>query len=236
MQQRFSSLCQRRVSIGADGIVLIERSAEHDFRMRYFNADGAESEMCGNGARTAAFFAHANGLAKKRMSFIVGKDIFQAEVLGDEVKLKMPWPRQVQQGLGIVDEDYLLEGGSLNTGVPHFVVFGKNIVDLPVEKLGRKYRGHPEFQPQGTNVDFVEVLSRGRIRVRTYERGVENETLSCGTGCVASAYMAFIQKKVHLPTEVVTQGGTLQVKVNAGSDRIYLQGAVTLVYEGKLVD
>ncbi|MCG8608222.1 diaminopimelate epimerase [bacterium] len=231
----FRQLCERRVSVGADGVLLVEKSAEHDFRMRYFNADGYESEMCGNGARSVAYYASMSKITGPRMSFAVGDDHFEAEVLANDVKLTMPWPKGIELNLGIVEEEYLIEAGYLNCGVPHFVVFSKSVAELNVETLGRKYRCHPRFRPRGTNVDFVEFEAYHRIRVRTFERGVERETLSCGTGAVASAYMSSLHEKTTLPTEVVTSGGTLQVAANEGANRIYLSGPVKLVYEGTLV-
>jgi diaminopimelate epimerase len=231
----FSRLCERRVSVGADGILLVETSSEHDFRMRYFNADGFESEMCGNGARSVAYFASMSKITGPRMSFTVGDELFEAEVGEDAVRLTMQLPKDIERNLGIVEEEFLIEAGFLNSGVPHFVVFSKSIAELDVETLGQKYRRHPRFQPSGANVDFVECESHRRIRVRTFERGVEAETLSCGTGAVASAYLSSLHDKAALPMEVITSGGTLEVSANESAGRIYLSGPVKLVYEGTLV-
>ncbi|MFQ5754103.1 MAG: diaminopimelate epimerase, partial [bacterium] len=206
----FQQICQRRTSIGADGVLLIENSAECDFRMRYFNADGSEA-TCGNGARSAAFFAHHCGIVNQSAVFLVQSERYEAEVKGNMVKLKMPVPRDLMTSVDILEEHDLEEGGFVNTGVPHYVLFGKNIAHIDVDHLGCKYRWHTQFHPEGSNVNFVEVVSQDQIKLRTYERGVENETLSCGTGCVASAYLAAINNKTRLPTEVLTSGGRLRV-------------------------
>lgn len=231
----FRDICQRRKSVGADGVLLIENSPAYDFRMRYFNADGNESEMCGNGARSAAFFTSWQEITGRCATFTVGEDVFEAEVVDNSVKLRMPGPKNVRQDLSVVEESFLLEGGSANTGVPHYVLFTDSVEDLDVHSLGHKYRHHPRFDSQGTNVDFVQVVSKRKIKVRTYERGVERETLSCGTGCVAAAYLAQVQGRTQFPTVVATLGGELRVLRNGQSQHLYLEGAVKLVYEGRLI-
>ncbi len=230
----FRQICQRRVSVGADGVLLIEPSDEFDFSLRYFNADGSAAE-CGNGARSAAYFAARNKIANKKMNFRFDDAIYEAEVFDTLVKLKLPPPRDWRDANGILEENFLEEGGFINTGVPHFVLFGGEIKQLDVHGLGQKYRHHPQFQPTGTNVDFVEVLSPSQIKVRTYERGVEKETLSCGTGCVASAVVAHRKKGTRFATEVVTAGGILRVSQDGDNGPAYLEGEVKLVYEGKLI-
>lgn len=229
----FRHICQRRTGVGADGVLLIEHHREHDFRLRYINADGSETE-CGNGARSAAYFTHHIGLTGRTTSFQFGEHLYQAEVGEGTVKLKMPKVRDLSQSMGVLQEHDLEEGGSVNTGVPHVVLFGNAIDEIDVVALGRKYRRHAAFQPAGTNVNFVQVLPSNALRVRTYERGVEDETLSCGTGCVASAYLASLQKGLALPVEVQTRGGTLSVHESDEQGRFYLEGEVTLVFEGEL--
>ncbi len=230
----FRQICQRRTSVGADGVLLIEKCPEYDFRMRYFNADGSEA-ACGNGARSAAYFACKKGLAGQRLSFMVENESYEAYVKGNIVKLKMPAARDLSQSVGVVEENGFKEGGFINTGVPHYVLFGNDIDEIDVYNLGRKYRLHSKFHPEGTNVNFAEVLSENKIKLRTYERGVENETLSCGTGCVASAYLANIQNKTRFPTEILTRGGKLRILRDEHSERLYLEAEVKLVYEGKLI-
>lgn len=229
----FHKICQRRSSVGADGILLIERSPAYAFNMRYFNADGYESEMCGNGARGAALYAHRNGLADARMVFTVGPQVYEAEVNGKRVKLKMPPGRDFENRPDVVEEDDLHEGGYINTGVPHWVLFSAEIDALDVLTLGGKYRQHPAFSPNGVNVDFVQILGEREMKIRTYERGVEDETLACGTGCVAAAIIAATQNKTRLPTEIQTRGGLLKVSGDPNAN-LYLEGEVDLVYEGRL--
>ena len=228
----FKRICQRRTSAGADGVLLIEESSKHDFRLRYFNADGSETE-CGNGARSAAHFVFSHGLAGSKMSFVFGEAVYEAEVDGSWVKLKMPSPRDLQETLGIVKENGFDEGGFIHIGVPHFVLFGKMVAELDLQKWGPEYRQHAAFQPAGANINFVEVLGENKLKVRTYERGVENETLSCGTGCVASAYLAHLKQKTRYPTEIMTKGGNLKVSQNPHDEHLYLEGEVKAVYEAK---
>ena len=214
-------------------MLLIEDSSEHDFRLRYFNADGSETE-CGNGARSAAHFAFTHGLADSKMSFVFGDAVYRAEVDGAWVKLRMPSARDLQETLGIVKESAFDEGGFIHIGVPHFVLFGSEIADLDLQKWGPKYRHDPAFQPAGANINFVEVLGENKLKVRTYERGVENETLSCGTGCVASAYLAHLKQRTRYPTEIMTRGGKLKVSKDPHDEYFYLEGEVKPVYEATL--
>jgi diaminopimelate epimerase len=230
----FRQICQRRVSVGADGVLLIEKSNEFDFQLRYFNADGSAAE-CGNGARSAAFFAANNNIANDKMKFRFDDSIYEAAVNSALVKIKLPPPRDWKDDNKVLEEDFLEEGGFINTGVPHFVLFGHEIDKQNVHALGKKYRYHPHFQPAGTNVNFVEIISPNQIKVRTYERGVEKETLSCGTGCVASAIVAHRKKGTHFATEVVTPGGILKISQDDENGAAFLEGEVKLVYEGKLI-
>ncbi len=230
----FQQICQRRTAVGADGVLLIENSPEHDFRLRYFNADGSETE-CGNGARSAAHFAFSNGLADAKMSFVFGEAVYEAEVDDTYVKLKMPAARDLQETAGIIKENGFEEGGFIHIGVPHFALFRSGIADLDLQKWGPKYRMHSAFKPAGANINFIEVLGENKLKVRTYERGVENETLSCGTGCVASAYLAHLKQGTQYPTEIMTKGGSLKVSTDSDEDRFYLEGEVKAVYEAKLI-
>lgn len=168
------------------------------------------------------------------MTFHFGGHLYEAEVKGRAVKLKLPAARNLDQSVGILEETGLEEGGSVNTGVPHYVLFGREIDKTNVIAVGRKYRYHPHFQPHGTNVNFVEVAGDEEIRVRTYERGVEDETLSCGSGSVASAFLAHLQKEVSFPVRVRTRGGVLVVHKNQEAAQFYLEGKVEPVYQGKL--
>ncbi len=180
-------VCTRKVSVGADGLVLIEPSNRVDFRWRFFNSDGSVAEMCGNAGRCAARFAVLKGIAAERLSFETLAGIIEAEVHGKQVKLQMVQPFGMELGLGIrMDgQEHLLH--LINTGVPHAVEIVKEARGVDVRDLGRKIRFHPRFQPAGTNANFLQPIDRSPLKVRTYERGVEDETLACGTGAVAGA-------------------------------------------------
>lgn len=231
----FVKICKRRISVGADGVLLIDNSKEFDFSVRYFNADGSEAQ-CGNGARCAAFFAFQKGICDKKNRFNFLNHIYDGEVDGNTVIIKMPEPKELFKIKNVLQEKFLEEGGFVDTGVPHYVLFGTDVENIDVAKIGKKYRYHPDFRPDATNVNFVEILSKDAINVRTYERGVEAETLSCGTGCVASAYLAHLRKNVQFPIQVRTAGGYLQVQQDQKRGHFYLSGQVKAIYEGRLQD
>ena len=232
------AVCERRISVGADGLILIENSENADFRWQFLNADGSWAEMCGNGARCAARFAHDRGIAPARMRFETVAGIIEAEVTGQSVKLKMTAPTGLR-----LNEKLLVNGQepvvhSLNTGVPHAVLFMEDITQAPVLDWGKLIRFHERFQPAGTNVNFVQQLGGNGLIVRTYERGVEGETLACGTGAVAAAIIAGILGKVRPPVAVTTSGGE-QLTIHfslAGQEiaDVYLEGPANFIYEGRL--
>ncbi|MDW7682432.1 MAG: diaminopimelate epimerase [bacterium] len=231
----FRHICQRRLSVGADGILLIENSERHDFSLRYFNSDGNIGEMCGNGARAASFYAHQRGIASAKLSFDVLGVAYRATVKADWVELLMPPPVEIREYPGVLEEDDYEEGGYLNVGVPHYVVFVPDVDAVDVESIGRKYRFHQAFKPWGTNTNFVQIINSNTIKIRTYERGVEEETLACGTGTISSAIMAAKQKGLSLPLEVNARGGALRVNFDAEITEISLEGQVKIIYEGKLI-
>ena len=183
-------ICRRRFSVGADGLILIEESVRADFSWRFYNADGSVAEMCGNGARCAARYAHMNGMAGPRMTFETLAGIVEAEVLeaNGDVRLRLTAPSDFRLGLGIKLAGMERVVHYVNTGVPHAVVFVED--EVPVREWGRELRFHPMFQPAGTNANFVRLLAGGALQVRTYERGVEDETMACGTGAAAAALIA----------------------------------------------
>ncbi|MGA3206684.1 MAG: diaminopimelate epimerase [Syntrophales bacterium] len=234
------AVCERKVSVGADGLILIEDSERADFRWRFFNADGSEVDMCGNGARCATRFAYIKGIAKEKMSFETGAGIIDAEVRGDEVKLRLTEPQAMKTNILVMLKERPLEVSFINTGVPHVVLFVHGLDRYDVFNIGRKIRYHKEFQPEGTNANFMEVIDRHTIRIRTYERGVEDETLACGTGAVASALISSSQGLVESPVEVrVKSGETLKIyfhKKDHGFKDIYLEGKANVVYEGRIWD
>ena len=233
-------VCQRKVSVGADGLIVIEPSAKVDFRWRFFNADGSEVEMCGNGGRCAARFAFLKGIAGERVSFETVAGIIDAEVRGDVVKLRLTDPRDL-----VTDDEIRIGSQTLcvhgvNTGVPHVVHFVRDPDDFDVVNTGRAIRRHEHYQPAGTNANFAAVLDGHTLRVRTYERGVEDETLACGTGSVASALIAARKGFVESPVDVrVRSGETLRIHftpTEGGFEKVYLEGKTKVVYQGTLWD
>jgi diaminopimelate epimerase len=234
------SVCERKISVGADGLFLIEKSDRVDFRWRFYNADGSEAAMCGNGARCAARFAYLSGIAGERMSFETGAGIIDAEVRGDIVKVRLTEPYALVMDDEIRIENTTLFVHSINTGVPHVVHFVRDPDDFDVFNTGRAIRRHEHYKPAGTNANFAAVLDNHTLRVRTYERGVEDETLACGTGSVASALIAARKGLVESPVDVRVQSGeTLRIhfeRTEEGFTKVYLEGNAKVVYQGMLWD
>ncbi|RPJ14213.1 MAG: diaminopimelate epimerase [Desulfobacteraceae bacterium] len=232
------NVCRRKMSAGADGLILIENSDSADFKWRYYNSDGGRAEMCGNGARCAARFAYLNSIAGSDMSFVTDAGIVHAQVKGDKVKVKMTDPSDFKQDYTIELEDGFLTVSSINTGVPHVVVTMDSIDDVDVVGMGREVRRHKAFTPAGTNVNFITRVKNGSFSIRTYERGVEDETLACGTGSIASALVTASKDKVESPLNIVTRsGGVLTIYYKEDNGRfhdIYLEGDARIIYKGKL--
>ncbi len=230
-------MCDRRNGIGADGLLLIEKSEKSDFKMRIINPNGREAEMCGNGARCAALYAQMNHLAGKTMTIETMAGEIEARISTKGVILLMSRPKDMVLGLKIRNKDLDLDVHSINTGVPHAVVFVNSIDKAPIVEVGRFLRHHAKFAPHGTNVDFVSLADKESIRVRTYERGVENETLACGTGIVASALIASAVRGYKSPVFVKTQGGdtlTVTFEKSTPFQDVKLEGPARLVYSGHL--
>lgn len=231
-------ICHRSLSLGADGAIFIEKSDKADFRWKFYNSDGSEAEMCGNGARCAARFAYMNRIAGDKMSFETIAGIISAEVLGDEVKVGLTTPKDMRRNISIDTGEERINADFVNTGVPHTVIFVENIEKCNVEKIGRHIRFHDEFKPAGTNVNFVEAVGDDYIKVRTYERGVEAETLACGTGAVASAVLNFCRYKEISPVTVMARSGEeLKVyidKNDTGIGSVFLQGGTRFICNGFL--
>lgn len=223
-----SKLCSRKFGIGADGLILINNVSGFDFEMVYFNADGFESTMCGNGGRCAADFAIRTGIADKKMIFKAFDGPHEAISENGIISLKM----------NNVGEVKFINGNFfINTGSPHYILFTKNLKDKDIYDEGKRIRFSKDFPEGGTNVNFVEIEEYG-IYVRTYERGVENETLSCGTGVTASAIASVLSGHfVSSPVNVRTEGGDLRVEFDNYGNRIsniWLSGPATFVFEGKI--
>lgn len=230
-------VCRRKFSVGADGLFLLEPSQIADFRWRFFNADGSEAEMCGNGARCVARFAYMNGLAAARMRFETLAGIIDASVADTQVTIRMPAPHTLQLDLEIETAGRRMTGHSVNTGVPHLVVFVDDLETVDVDGQGRELRCHPRFAPAGTNVNFVDP-SGDALAIRTYERGVEAETMACGTGATAAAVVAVAKGLASSPVRLRTRGGVeLGVQFSgdgASAEHVLLRGPAHLVYRGEL--
>jgi diaminopimelate epimerase len=231
-------VCERKVSVGADGLFLIEKSDRVDFKWRFFNADGSEAAMCGNGGRCVARFAFLLGIAGEKMSFETGAGIIDAEVQGDIVKIRLTDPHSLVMDEQIRVGNRIFFIHSIDTGVPHAVHFLHDLEGFDVFATGRAIRNHERYQPAGTNANFTTVVDGHTLRVRTYERGVEDETLACGTGSVASALIAARKGWVETPVDVIVQSGErLRVYFSptpGGFEKVYLEGTAKVVYQGKL--
>lgn len=224
-------LCDRRFGIGADGLILLENREGFDFEMVYFNSDGRESSMCGNGGRCVSAFANFLGIVKGNCRFLAIDGEHESLIKeGDWVELKMTDVANIEIG-----EDYFL----MDTGSPHYVVFVEDVDDINVFENGQAIRYSQRFKDEGVNVNFVEPTS-DKIIVATYERGVEDETLSCGTGVTASALAHYLQKPSKERTEIAIQskGGNLLVRLepseNGGFKNIWLCGKAEQVFKGEI--
>jgi len=225
--------CNRQYGIGADGLLLLNHSKRADIRMRIFNADGTEAQMCGNGARCAALFTR-----KRRLNIETKAGIIKAQVFCDNVKIQLTKPKDIKLELPIHIAGRWLKVNFINTGVPHTVIFVEGLDKIDVCFLGRIIRYHKKFLPQGTNVDFVEVLGKDKIKIRTYERGVEDETLACGTGAVAAALLTTVYLQVSASSlEVITKSGeTLRVyfdKIGKQFENVWLEGKAKIICKGE---
>jgi diaminopimelate epimerase len=221
-------ICDRKFGIGADGIMLIEKHPTLDFNLIYYNADGSPS-LCGNGSRAAVIMASAMGMINGKAKFNAFDGLHEAQILNNgNVRLRMNNVKEVKE----MNEDTFI-----NTGSPHLIKWKSDIKDLPVFDEGKKIRYSNDFKPAGTNVNFVQQLDNNSIFVRTYERGVENETLSCGTGVTAAALASFSHQNSS-PVTVKTLGGELSVEFKASHDGsftdIFLIGPAKKVFEGVL--
>ena len=236
---QIARLCDRHRGIGADGVLLLENSSDHaDFRMRYFNADGGEAEMCGNGARCFARFANKVAGARGKISFETPAGVISAELAGDLVTLKMTDPTDLRLSVALQIGAEKKTVHFINSGVPHVVVPVARVDDVEVLRDGSALRRHELFSPKGANVNFIEKRGTDKIAIRTYERGVEDETLACGTGVVASAIIFAATENVKGPIDVMVRGGdTLRVgfeKIDQEFRNVTLTGPAEFVFEGTI--
>ena len=223
-------ICARRTGIGSDGILLIQPSETHDLKMRFINPDGNEVEMCGNGARCFARRAFDLGAAPEAMAIETVAGTVRAEILGDQIRLTLTdpvdWRTELDVGLA-QSVDFV------NTGVPHVVARVDDLKNLDLPASGSMIRYHELFAPDGTNANFIKVESDGTLSIRTYERGVEAETLACGTGATAAAVIAARQGWVELPVAVHCAGG-YDLTIDSGAGGTTLMGGATYVFEGEV--
>jgi diaminopimelate epimerase len=238
-RSQIASLCNRHRGVGADGILLLEKASNRaHFRMRYFNADGGEAEMCGNGARCFARFANKVAGAEGTVSFDTPAGVISAQLNGDLVTLQMTAPTDLRLNiqLPVADENKTIH--FINSGVPHVVIPVSRIDDVDVRREGSAIRYHEMFSPKGANINFIEKRGPTKIAVRTYERGVEDETLACGTGVVASALIFAVTENSGGPISVIARGGDeLQVsfdKIDNQFRNVTLTGPADFVFEGTI--
>ena len=222
-----AKLCDRRFGIGADGLILLETTADYDFKMIYYNADGNQSSMCGNGGRCIVALAKRLEMIQDNTNFIAIDGPHKATIHGSEVSIKMRDVIKISK----------LDGGFvIDTGSPHYVSMRSDLSDINMQIEGAQIRNSPIFEKEGINVNFVTALSPERFAVRTYERGVEGETLSCGTGATAVAIAMHASKKtVKQRINLQTKGGDLEVRFKAENStyvNVWLSGSVNYVFEG----
>jgi diaminopimelate epimerase len=234
-------VCHRNRSVGADGLIVIVPPGDRktaDFRWRFFNSDGSEAEMCGNGSRCAARFAHLRKIAPRKMAFETLAGLIRAEVKKDTVRVQLPGASGLRLNIPVPLETGVRTGHFINTGVPHVVYLSDHLGSEDVIAVGGATRRHELFRPAGTNANFIQIDGPHKLGIRTYERGVEGETLACGTGAVAAALIAAALGKVRSPVTVTTKGGdTLVVSFGREGDEfpdLHLEGEAVVVCEGTL--
>ncbi len=232
-------VCDRSRSVGADGMIIIDRSRRADFRWHFFNADGTAAEMCGNGGRCAARYAYERRIAGRSMAFETTAGLIRAEVTGRRVKLQMTTPGGIATDRTLTLRGRKFRYSFLDTGVPHVVLFVPGVEKRDVLGVGRGIRNHRAFAPKGTNVNFAQVRN-GVVWVRTYERGVEGETLACGTGAVACGILSAVHGFVRPPVTVRTMGGE-DLVIHFDPDRrgfgeVYLEGDTLWSCDGVITE
>lgn len=246
-------LCDRRFGIGSDGVIVISDVPEYSFNMEYYNSDGSKGSLCGNGARCSIWYSNISGRNKDNfVKFLCDNVKYSGEIIVKELtKFYLKSPTQVKLNFRVKEAGQLIKASFINTGSPHLVInindvlqnislpnsFYSELKNFPVIELGRGLRYHPDFQPQGTNVNFYQE-TEDEIILRTYERGVENETLACGTGSVATALISYLNQKKSPPIKIKTWGGdTLIVNFEIENKRIRnlsLTGPAKLVFSGEI--
>jgi diaminopimelate epimerase len=233
------SLCTRAFGIGADGLIFIDSAPKDmavDYMWHFYNADGSRAEMCGNGSRCVARLAFELGIAGKNQVFLTDAGPIQAQYIEETGQIKVQLTKAADLELDMTiskDNGETMQVHFVNTGVPHAVLLTSNLKKIDVKSLGSSIRFNPRFAPFGTNVNFVQIENRDHLLLRTYERGVENETYACGTGASASVYVAHALDKCSKHVSVTTSGGE-KLEVHLENDDIFLQGDAIIVYTGNL--
>jgi diaminopimelate epimerase len=238
-REQIARLCDRHRGVGADGVLMIESATNGaDFRMRYYNADGGEAEMCGNGARCFARFVDRVAGSRPNVSFETPAGVIAAALQGERVQLQMSEPKDMRLNVDVAALDRSYRCHYVDSGVPHVVIPVERIASADVRGVGSAVRHHPEFAPRGANVNFLERRGPGKIAIRTYERGVEDETLACGTGVVASALIFAAIEDAKSPVHVLVKGGDeLQVGFEKQGERftnVTLTGPADFVFAGEI--
>lgn len=239
--EEIEKLCQRQKGIGADGLLAVEPAQNGaDYRMRYYNADGGEAEMCGNGARCFAHFVNRlNDNTLDKVSFETMAGLIHADILDNSIRVNLGTPHDQQMNISLTIDGEELTIHSVNTGVPHAVVIVDDVEKIDIRNLGSSIRHHEHFSPAGTNVNFMQVVGPDHIYIRTYERGVEDETLACGTGMVACSLIHHQLTDSPLPVKITVRGGdTLLVNFDRNDAGQYenatLTGPAEFTFEGTL--
>jgi diaminopimelate epimerase len=230
-------LCAHRYSVGADGLILIENSKKASFRVRYFNPDGEEFNTCGNGGRCAVRYAFLSVIAGRKMNLETNIGVIDAEVIGSGVRIRFVSPSRYTLNVPVPINGQTLKGHLVRLGEPHFVMYVHDIRNHEILPLARKIRYHEKFQPEGTNVHFIEPVDLHYVKIRSYERGVENETLACGSGCISSAIATYATNQTKPPITFEPQSGipvTVYFPEGSNFQDLYLEGDARLVYRGEL--
>jgi diaminopimelate epimerase len=231
------SLCHRRTGIGADGLIIVGQSQKADFSMRIFNPDGSEPDMCGNGSRCIAFYAKQQGIARGSMSIETKAGLLSAKVSGNKVKINMTDPKGINLDIKLKLRDKAYKLYYINTGVPHAVCFVDKLDSIDLDCFGKAVRYHHMFMPEGVNVNIIKSGNNSSLSIRTYERGVEAETLACGTGAAASALISSCLKKFKSPVRVRAKGGDLTIYFKREKNIFYdvfLEGEAKTVFTGRI--
>ena len=237
-QRWIRQICSHHTGVGAEGLILLQSSGEASFFMRFFNPDGSEADMCGNGLRCAARLANDLGIAEKEMTIKTRAGILKAAIMENGVRVAMPLSSETRLNFPVQVAGQSITCNFINTGVPHVVVETDNLEAVDVQRMGSLLRWHKDFAPQGTNVDYMKITGAHSLAVRTYERGVEAETLACGTGMTACAVIAALLDKVAPPVRVKCRhGDTVEVDFKMSAKKandITLLGPAEHVFQGEI--